>query len=92
MKELNDKFGADSFRKEETADNILTLHTNQELAGDVLTFLKTGIANPYSMLYDLTAIDERNRKSSNAITMARGAITARYKTNAWMDSCCSVRS
>jgi len=65
VKELNDKFGADSFRKEETADNILTLHTNQELAGDVLTFLKTGIANPFSMLYDLTAIDERNRKSSN---------------------------
>ena len=65
MKELNDKFGADSFRKEETADNILTLHTNQELAGDVLTFLKTGIANPFSMLYDLTAIDERNRKSNN---------------------------
>jgi len=65
VKELNDKFGADSFRKEETADNILTLHTNQELAGDVLTFLKTGIANPFSMLYDLTAIDERNRKSNN---------------------------
>ncbi len=65
VKELNDKFGAESFRKEETADNILTLHTKQELAGEVLTFLKKGISNPYSMLYDLTAIDERNRKSSN---------------------------
>jgi len=65
VKELNEKFGADSFRKEETTDNILTLHTKQELVGDVLTFLKKGITNPFSMLYDLTAIDERNRKSSN---------------------------
>ena len=68
VQELNEKFGADSFRKEETADSILTLHTNQEVAGEVLTFLKEGINDPYSMLYDLTAIDERNRKGINQET------------------------
>ena len=62
VKELELKFGEDSFRQEKTADDIVTIHIKGNQAQEVLTYLKTGIDNPFSMLYDLTAIDERNRQ------------------------------
>lgn len=65
MKELIDKFGVDTFREEKTADDILTLHTKEHLSHEVLTYLKTEISQPFTMLYDLTAIDERNRQNQN---------------------------
>ena len=41
---------------------------------DVLRFLKAGVARPYRMLYDLTAIDERLRLFYVAITRAKSQL------------------
>jgi len=65
LKELHDKFGEESFLEEKTKDDILTLHIAGGQTNEILNFLKTGIDQPYPMLYDLTAIDERNRKREN---------------------------
>ena len=65
MKELIEKFGENSFREEQTADNIQTIYVAGDQSNQVLSYLKKDIAQPYSMLYDLTAIDERNRNRSN---------------------------
>ena len=44
-----------------TADDILTLWVKSDLIKDLLKYLKTEIIQPFRMLYDLTAIDERRR-------------------------------
>jgi NADH-quinone oxidoreductase subunit C/D len=44
-----------------TADNTLTLWVESNLAKDMLKYLKSEIIQPFRMLYDLTAIDERRR-------------------------------
>ena len=44
-----------------TADGTLTLWVDQKFIKEVLTFLKKDISQPFEMLYDLTAIDERQR-------------------------------
>lgn len=45
-----------------TADEILTLWVADRAIKDLLRFLKNGITGPFRMLYDLTAVDERQRK------------------------------
>src|SRR5215831_4467279 len=59
---LQEKFGRVTVIPEETKDNIPTCWTTRESLRDVLAYLKNGIEQPYEMLYDLTAIDERARK------------------------------
>lgn len=44
-----------------TADGIPTLWIHKDEISNVLKFLKHDIANPYKVLFDLTAIDERRR-------------------------------
>src|SRR3990172_5017117 len=44
-----------------TRDGIPTLWVARDKANDVLRHLETGVDRPYTMLYDLTAIDERVR-------------------------------
>jgi NADH-quinone oxidoreductase subunit C/D len=44
-----------------TCDRVPTLWVGRADLGRVLGFLKHGIARPFAMLYDLTAIDERLR-------------------------------
>jgi NADH-quinone oxidoreductase subunit C/D len=65
VKELTDKFGNECLTLEHTADGITTLNVKQEKANDIISFLKSGIENPFSMLYDMTAIDERSRVHKN---------------------------
>lgn len=43
------------------SDGILTIWVSGEIIADLLKYLKAGIDKPFSMLYDLTAIDERRR-------------------------------
>jgi len=50
-----------SFTAQRTADGIPTLWVEREDIPRILGRLKTGIARPYPVLYDLTAIDERLR-------------------------------
>ena len=61
LKELKDKFSDYDFRYEETRDAMPTIRMGREHITEVLGFLKNDISNPYKMLYDLTAIDERTR-------------------------------
>lgn len=47
--------------QQNTADNILTIWVNHDFIKELLCYLKNEIAQPFNMLYDLTAIDERKR-------------------------------
>lgn len=44
------------------ADGVPTLWAQPQTARDILRFLKEDVPKPYSMLFDLTAIDERTRR------------------------------
>ena len=59
--ELKQKFGDSVLDSQETRDEIPTIWISSPKIVHVLHFLKTGIPQPYPMLYDLTAIDERTR-------------------------------
>jgi NADH-quinone oxidoreductase subunit C/D len=59
---LQMKFGEDTFTRQTTKDGIITLWLPVSKLIETLSYLKTGIHQPYQLLYDITAIDERNRK------------------------------
>ncbi|OKL38742.1 NADH-quinone oxidoreductase subunit C/D [Pontibacter flavimaris] len=65
LEQLQAQFGADTFTPQATKDEILTLWMPPAKIVEVLTFLKKDIPQPFRMLYDLTAIDERTRKPDN---------------------------
>ncbi|MEO8626794.1 MAG: NADH-quinone oxidoreductase subunit C/D [Betaproteobacteria bacterium] len=69
LQELREHFGAAGGRlgvtqsqREGIRDQIPTQWVARDRLRDVLHHLKHGVEQPYRMLYDLTAIDERNRK------------------------------
>ncbi len=59
--DLQRRFPDVDFRAQATRDAIPTLWVDAAHLKDVLAYLKGGIERPYRMLYDLTAIDERER-------------------------------
>jgi len=61
LQALTNRFGEATFVQQATQDGIPTLWTPKEQITDVLRYLKTEIEQPFRMLYDLTAIDERTR-------------------------------
>lgn len=61
--ELNNKFGQQSFVSQPTQDEIPTLWVSKDKIKDVLSYLKHDAIKPYKMLYDLSAIDERERSN-----------------------------
>ena len=61
IQELQGRFGAEAFAVQPTRDGIPTLWVARERLRDVLRFLKRDVPQPYRMLFDLTAIDERDR-------------------------------
>jgi NADH-quinone oxidoreductase subunit C/D len=61
IEELKLKFGDSDLVVKPAADDIPTLWIPKEKIIDILTFCKKNIPNPYKMLYDITAIDERSR-------------------------------
>ncbi len=63
--QLRSKFGESNFTEQVTRDEILTLWLPLDKLREVLTFLKREIPQPYLLLYDLTAIDERTRTLHN---------------------------
>lgn len=58
---LKARFGADAVSPQETSDGIPTFWTPRERVREVVSYLKNDVEQPYKMLYDLTAIDERLR-------------------------------
>ena len=63
------KFGENTFTKQVTKDEILTLWVPLERVIEVLQYLKTEIAHPFPFLFDLTAIDERSRKERSRLSI-----------------------
>ena len=60
--ELTRRFGEDAVTVQPTADRIPTVWIDAERAPELLRHVKQEIDAPYRMLYDLTAIDERERE------------------------------
>lgn len=58
---LYSRFGKANFAPQETQDRIPTFWIEKKQVTEVLRYLKSEVAQPYPMLYDLTAIDERTR-------------------------------
>ena len=56
------KFGEATFTVQSTKDDILTLWLPLDRLREVLRYLKSEVQDPFPLLYDLTAIDERSRK------------------------------
>ena len=56
------RFNPELFTSQETRDAIPTLWIASERLTEVLRYLKDEIAQPYRMLYDLSAVDERFRQ------------------------------
>ncbi len=59
--ELQNKYGSDVFVLQPTKDGIPTLWVARDRLHEVLQYLKDEVSDPFRMLYDLTAIDERMR-------------------------------
>jgi len=55
------RFGPAVLAVQPTRDGIPTVWVSAERVGEVLRYLKSEIERPYRMLYDLTAVDERER-------------------------------
>jgi NADH-quinone oxidoreductase subunit C/D len=64
IEELRTRFGA-AVTTQSTVDNIPTVWVNRDRVHDVLRYLKAEAPDPYAMLYDLMAIDERVRTHRN---------------------------
>lgn len=62
--------GADAVTVESTVDRVPTLWVPVARVVEVLRLLRTGVAQPYLMLYDLTAVDERLRKYREGLPAA----------------------
>jgi NADH-quinone oxidoreductase subunit C/D len=59
---LQEKYGQAILAVQKTSDAIPTLWITPNRAKDILRYLKLETNQPYRMLYDLTAIDERERQ------------------------------
>ncbi|MDP9141707.1 MAG: NADH-quinone oxidoreductase subunit C/D [Pseudomonadota bacterium] len=70
MAALVEHFHADIISEQKTFDGIPTIWVKAARAPAVLKWLKLGINQPYKMLYDLTAIDERTRQHRAGLPQA----------------------
>ncbi len=60
---LKEKFGDSILVSQVTRDDFPTIWISSQQNVEILRYLKNEISQPYSMLYDLSAIDERNRSN-----------------------------
>jgi NADH-quinone oxidoreductase subunit C/D len=65
LDEMRARFPAVTFTPQTTCDGVPTLWLAAEQIPDVLRYLKSEAPQPYRMLYDITAIDERVRRFRN---------------------------
>jgi NADH-quinone oxidoreductase subunit C/D len=61
VRELRVRLGPEAVRPQETADGMTTVWVEAGRLKEALRFLKEEVIDPYPMLFDLTAIDERER-------------------------------
>ncbi len=62
LHQLQDRFSQEAIQPQATADGIVTFWTKRDDLRAVLMHLRDSVDKPYRMLYDLTAIDERERQ------------------------------
>jgi NADH-quinone oxidoreductase subunit C/D len=62
IERLQQKFGAAILAEQSTRDDVPTAWIEPERATHILRHLKEDTPQPYRMLYDLTAVDERHRE------------------------------
>ncbi|HOK98644.1 MAG TPA: NADH-quinone oxidoreductase subunit C/D [Bacteroidales bacterium] len=67
---LTERFGAEAIISQPTVDGIPTCWVDKSKVVDVLSFLKNEVSRPYRMLYDLTAIDERERSNRSVLPVS----------------------
>ena len=65
LEEIKKHFPEDILHYSTSVDNVLTLWVTKDVLKKLLIFLKNDISLPFKMLYDITAIDERERKRRN---------------------------
>jgi NADH-quinone oxidoreductase subunit C/D len=61
LDELEERFSAYDIRRQSTRDRIATVWTSRDNLPVLARYLKYEAPQPYKMLYDITAIDERDR-------------------------------
>lgn len=59
--DLKNRFGEAVLSQQSTKDDIPTIWVSKHKIAEVIKYLKKDVSQPYPMLYDLTAIDERVR-------------------------------
>lgn len=69
IRELRERFPAADFLYQPTKDAVPTLWVPREVLVDVLRCLRT-LPQPYVMLYDLSAVDERHRTQRDGLPAA----------------------
>jgi len=74
--ELQQRFPHSGAHVQKTRDGIPTLWVKAEELRPILRFLKTEVDDPYAMLFDLTAVDERLR--SHRGDLPKGDFTVVY--------------
>ena len=65
VEELTSQFGASIFTQQHAVDEVTTLWVLKEQIKAVLYYLKYNIPEPFELLYDLCAIDERSHAKKN---------------------------
>ena len=65
LEHLQRNFSDTAFRQQRTVDDLLTLWVPATDCLQLIRHLKSAIRKPYSLLYDLCAIDERDRTHRN---------------------------
>ncbi len=61
VESLQKRFGEDAFQLQPTHDDFPTVWVGKNNIVEVVRYLKEDVDKPYTLLYDLTAIDERSR-------------------------------
>jgi NADH-quinone oxidoreductase subunit C/D len=61
LKSLLQRFGAEAFQQQQTADKLLTVWVAADKIKPVIHYLKHSLEQPFKLLYDLCGIDERDR-------------------------------
>ena len=64
ISELRERFPEIGITEQKTADGIPTVWVDREHIRALLAYLKSDIPEPYRMLFDITAIDERARRTA----------------------------
>jgi len=70
VRELTTRFGENLFTLQPTVDGVPTLWVGAERILEVLGYLKREVPKPYSMLLDLSGVDERLRRHRQGLPRA----------------------